>query len=369
MVLKSDKKHIWFVSGFDLNNKKSWSGTCHVITSALKEKFSTAEISFVSFPRLPFFLQAVKKIYKYLFFIPMWSNCRDLFSFPVRTKFLEKKLSENIPDTIFFFADDFCVTDRMPKTVTCIAYLDAVIQEILPYYQNCNKIGRTFFDRKTQEMLNRMNIIFTLNEWTRKELIENYHLNKERIYNVGFGINVQPYHEEKNYKEELLLIVLKKGKEKHKGLHLLLEAFRLLRSKNPHVRLAVVGTELKPEIPGVEYYYNYPREKTVELFKASTLYVMPALAEPNGITYLEALANKTPIVGINRFAFPEFSGYGEWGWGIEREDPVELADVLHSALQDKERLQQMGIKGQEFVMKRYKWDIVTQEMYDIMAKA
>ena len=65
---------------------------------------------------------------------------------------------------------------------------------------------------------------------------------------------------------------------------------------------------------GVTYYYNEPRSKTVELLQKATLYVMPAIREPNGITYLEALANKTPIIGLNRFAFPEFCGYGEYGF-------------------------------------------------------
>ena len=68
---------------------------------------------------------------------------------------------------------------------------------------------------------------------------------------------------------------------------------------------------------GVFYYYNQPRTVTVSLFQECALYAMPALLEPNGITYLEALANKMPILGLNRFAFPEFSGYGKFGFIVD----------------------------------------------------
>lgn len=95
---------------------------------------------------------------------------------------------------------------------------------------------------------------------------------------------------------------------------------------------------------------------------------MPALREPNGITYLEGLANKAPIVGLNRFAFPEFSGNGEWGFICNNDDPQELADTIIKALSDKETLKIMGEKGQKFVIENYNWDKVVNNMIDIMKK-
>ena len=164
----------------------------------------------------------------------------------------------------------------------------------------------------------------------------------------------------------MLLIVLRKGTEKYKGLLLLLEAFKVLKKKRPNAKLAVVGTQLEETPEGVTWYFDQPRSVTVELFRKATLYVMPALSEPNGITYLEALANKTPIVGLNRFAFPEFSGDGKWGFMVENEDHEELAAVLERALDDKILLKEMGETGQKFVMNRYKWDLVADKMIDEM---
>ena len=83
---------------------------------------------------------------------------------------------------------------------------------------------------------------------------------------------------------------------------------------------------------------------------------MPALFEPNGITYLEALANKAPIVGLNRFAFPEFAGYGKYGFIVDNADKDLLAHTIIDALSDKQRLEIMGIKGQEYVISNFSWD-------------
>lgn len=89
---------------------------------------------------------------------------------------------------------------------------------------------------------------------------------------------------------------------------------------------------------------------------------MPSRNEPNGITYLEALYNKTPFVALNRFSTPEFSNNGKWGFLCNSENPEDLADVVIEALSDKERLKTMGIEGQQFVKENYNWEKTVSEM-------
>lgn len=42
----------------------------------------------------------------------------------------------------------------------------------------------------------------------------------------------------------MLLIVLRKGTERYKGLDLLLEAFRIVHQEDPAVQLSVVGSDM-----------------------------------------------------------------------------------------------------------------------------
>lgn len=271
----------------------------------------------------------------------------------------------NKPNVVLFLAAH-CVNIKFDKDVKYAAYIDVDHNKMFPFYRN--KIGKRLYiliyNHYTKRSLKRMDVIFTLNEWSRVSIINRYDLDTNKVLNVGVGINLDFFHGDKDYNNELLLIVLRKGMEDRKGLSLLLASFRHLKKRRPNVRLAIVGTEPETEDEGVDYYYNYPREKTKELFRESCLFVMPAKFEPNGTTYLEALANKTPIVGMNKFAFPEFSGYGKWGFILEKEDSVELSELLNVALENKARLKSMGIEGQEFVAKRYQWNEVVNQMSD-----
>ena len=349
------------------NNPKLWSGTPHTLKQ-LFEKKETCEISTLNWQ----INRNVRRVYHIIYgkIFLNFGTARD----PFLHRFCEQKINKTLkhledkPDWLLFISD-YRITDKMLGKYKTAGYFDAFIFTWLEYMED-NRFGKKHFLRIYEKYnridLERMEVIFTQNEWTRQAIITHYSIAKEKIINVGFGVNLKPYQGEKNYNEEVLLIVLRKGTEKYKGLLLLLEAFQLLRKNRPQVKLAVVGTDVGADHPNVTCYYNQSREVTVKLFKKATLYVMPALHEPNGITYLEALANKAPIVGLNRFAVPEFSGYGEWGFMAQNDHPQELANVMEEALSNKERLREMGIKGQQFVMERYRWELVVDKMVQTM---
>lgn len=89
---------------------------------------------------------------------------------------------------------------------------------------------------------------------------------------------------------------------------------------------------------------------------------MPAINEPWGLVYLEALSCKTPIIGLNRNAFPEICNFGQYGFILEKPDPEELANVIMAALKDQEKLAEMGLAGQEFVTGNFTWERVTDKI-------
>jgi glycosyltransferase involved in cell wall biosynthesis len=351
----------------DFNNPKVWSGTqCN-----LRKSFEPiAQTQTVNWELSRQILRLYHVVFLKIFF--GHGTTRDPFLQSLSRYTIKRLLIQDRdrPDFLLFVSD-YLIPDSIAGYTKYAAYFDSFLKEQLRYSDD-TRLGKGWFIQKYEESnrteLEKMTLIFTQNEWTRQCIINEYGNLGERIHNVGFGINVTPFDGVKNYNDELLLIVLRKGTERYKGLLLLLDAFKILKNQRPKVRLAVVGTELPDKPDGVEYYYNFPRSKTVELFQAATLYVMPALHEPNGITYLEALANKTPIVGLNRFAVPEFSGNGQWGFAANQADPVELADVLNKALNDKDGLREMGEKGQAFVLNRYRWELVADRMLNEMKK-
>lgn len=359
--------HVCFAAKGIVLESKNWSGTPYRLATVFRNSFPEITISTLSIPRFQL-IKLWERFYGRFFYLLYTSTCRG-FLYPYYISSIRKKINCLNPDWVLFFADDFCVSQNYSSRIKYAAYIDGNMRRMIAARDDLKPGKRLFmplFEKRTKKMLNRLDILFTQNEWTKESIIEDYHIDPNKIFNVGFGINAEMWYGEKDYSNNLLLIVLRKGVERMKGLYLLLDAFEILKKRVMNVRLAVVGTEEEKRQEGVEYYYNCPREKTLELFRAATLYVMPAFREPNGITYLEALANRTPIVGLNRFAFPEFSGYGKWGFGVEYPEPVELARILEVALKDKNQLRSMGIEGQQFVADKYRWELVARKMSNIM---
>ena len=272
------------------------------------------------------------------------------------------------PDACLFISD-FCIPERLTPAAKYFVYTDAALPAIARYQSR--PVRPTFvrdYRVLTRRYLDRTSMVFTMNEWTREFYIDEYDFPADRVVNVGFGINVAPFFGPKDYSRQLMLIVLRPNTEENKGLNLLLAAWPDIRAALPQAELAVVGTELESRPLGVTYYVNQPREKTVELMHEASLFVMPALCEANGIVYPEALASRTPILGLDRLAFPEFAGYGKYGFIVKEPKPALVAQKVVEALSQPSVLQRMGQGGQRFAMSNYSWDRTAKLMVDAMAE-
>lgn len=348
------------------DDTKVWSGTPSTLNHLFKEKgFETAHVDMSSM--LNIWHYRLRTLMKKLGFDGL-EKLPILFQ---RLGLSVSRVDETLEDrTSLLFISSNAINKPLKKTHHAYIYVDAVArprQEFAPKPSFPKSLFREYGLKKYEEYDMRSfsfaTKIFTQNEWSRKYIVEAYGVPADKVINVGFGVNLSFYKEEKDYTRNLLLIVLRKGLEEPKGLNLLLPAFRIAKQTIKDLELAVVGTD-GPEEEGVTYYYNQPRSTTVQLFKECVLYTMPALNEPNGITYLEALANKSPILGLDRFSVPEFSGYGKYGFYTPSATPKSIAELIISALSDKNRLKAMGEAGQEFVEERYTW----LKVIDLMVK-
>jgi glycosyltransferase involved in cell wall biosynthesis len=155
--------------------------------------------------------------------------------------------------------------------------------------------------------------IFSISEYVKDNLISHYGLSPEKITVVGTGLGViEPYFGEKHYSNNKILFAAK-GRFEDKGGFLVIEAFKIAKNSNPNLELIIVGQNnytSKINLPNVKTYGFIPKEALQKLFNECSLFLMPAINEPWGLVYLEALACKMPIVGLNRNSFPEISGGG-----------------------------------------------------------
>lgn len=207
--------------------------------------------------------------------------------------------------------------------------------------------------------------IFTAGRHVADNMVQRLGVPAAKVSAIGTGMgDIQPYFGAKDYRRQRLLIVAK-NRPRDKGLPLLLAAFERARAQLPELHLTVIGGAKYPELkdrPGIEPTGWISAEELQRLFEQASLFVMPATYEPWGLSYLEALACRVPIVGLDRGAFPELSGEGRYGFTLAHATDEALASLIIDALGNPQRLEQMGAEGQRASLERCRWERVAADM-------
>jgi glycosyltransferase involved in cell wall biosynthesis len=214
-------------------------------------------------------------------------------------------------------------------------------------------------DKLEKKGYHQMEHIFTTSEYVKNNFIEHYEIDPEKITVVGTGLGIiKPFYGKKNYTNGKILFAAK-GSFEEKGGHLALEAFKIALKINPKLELTIVGhneyTE-KINLPNVKTCGFIAIGELQDIFNDSSLFLMPAINEIWGLVYLEALACKIPIIGLNRNSFPEISDYGNYGFGLDNADPAKLAKIIVNAFENPEQLSEMGQKAQEYCLNKFTWN-------------
>ncbi|MBK5232230.1 MAG: glycosyltransferase family 4 protein [Thermoleophilia bacterium] len=213
---------------------------------------------------------------------------------------------------------------------------------------------------------------FPLSRSTASELQDRYGISSDRITPVGSGRGniAANYDPDKDYSTKRVLFAAKQ-RFRQKGGMLLLEAMRQVADLDPDVRLTIVGGPEDMdagEIPSNVTVLGFLTQQELETeFHKASLFAMPATLEPWGLVYLEALASRTPILGLRRNAFPEIAGDGEFGIILDDPDPGSIASAIVTAVNEPNKLQEMAEVGQKYALDHYTWDAAARRLSDGMS--
>lgn len=201
---------------------------------------------------------------------------------------------------------------------------------------------------------------FPISEHVASSLRAHYGAAAHKITVVGTGRGkIVPLRNHKDYTRKNILVVAAQRLE-DKGVPLLLEALQIARQTDPQLHLTLVAPDahrgLVQDAEGVTFTGRVEWSALQTLFEEACLYAMPALCEPWGLVYAEALATKTPLLGLDRGAFPELSGRGNYGFVVPDATPEAVAQTLLEAVSDPGRLQAMGEAGQKFCLEAFTWE-------------
>jgi glycosyltransferase involved in cell wall biosynthesis len=196
-------------------------------------------------------------------------------------------------------------------------------------------------------------------------------IDRRRIHVVPLGINFDGFDAGGTNLEPFTIGFLARITPE-KGLHLLTEAYRILRSRGqlPASRLSVAGylaPEQKPYLAGIrkdlalwgladqfQYHGELHRHGKLSFLKALSAFSVPeSYADPKGLFLLEAMASGIPVVQPRRGAFTEIVERTGGGLLVEPDSPDALAQAFWELCTDPAQRAALGARGYRGVRAHY----------------
>jgi alpha-maltose-1-phosphate synthase len=228
-----------------------------------------------------------------------------------------------------------------------------------------------------QTFYRRVHLVFTMSEWLRQSMIQDFGANPENVFAVGAGPNLSyarqlidsPPVDTQRMKTILFVGVDFEGK----GGPMLIQVFRQVRKHVPDAKLQIVGCNVPLDEPGVEVVGVLDKSdrrqeaRLRQLYEEASVFALPTRFDCFGIAFVEAMYHRLPCLGSNICAIPELIRNGETGYILPPQDASQWTDKIIQLLRDERLSRTMGNRGFEYATTRYDWQCVVDRMLTAMA--
>jgi glycosyltransferase involved in cell wall biosynthesis len=173
--------------------------------------------------------------------------------------------------------------------------------------------------------IGRSRIVIADSEHVRGELIDRYRLEPERVRVIHLAVDHQGFTPDGRTREPFLIYPANFWP--HKNHDRLFQAFALVRSERPELRLVLTGADHRGRMlpAGVESRGHVPLAALVELYRSAAALIFPSLYEGFGIPCLEAMACACPVAASRVASLPEVCGDAAVYF-----DPESVADIARA---------------------------------------
>lgn len=156
----------------------------------------------------------------------------------------------------------------------------------------------------------------------------------------------------------------------HKNLPRLIEAFDILVTQHPDLKLVLAGKHEKHYFELIDWARNHPSRKNIVfpgyvsdselkwLYQHCRAYVFASLSEGFGLPPLEAMAHDAPVISSNASCMPEV--YGDAAYYFDAQKPKDIAAKINDVLAD-EPLRKKLIRNGHAQLKKYSWRKMAEE--------
>ena len=211
----------------------------------------------------------------------------------------------------------------------------------------------------------------------KKDIMESYGIEAERIEVIPNGIDIKKYRKEENpqvlerYGVRKPYVLFLGRLSRQKGIFDLVEASSRFPSE---VKLVLVTG--KADEGGIEedlareverrkniVWVNrmLGEEEVVAFYSSADVFVSPSTYEPFGIMNLEAMACGTPLVSTRVGGIKDVVVHGETGLLVNPGRPSEIVDSVNRILSDRKLAENLGKRGRRRVEEEFSWEKVAEK--------
>lgn len=221
-------------------------------------------------------------------------------------------------------------------------------------------------------------------DYIKNSNISNFYFkNSDKFHEIPFGVDFDKFKPLEKYKSEgeKLKLLFVGGLDKahyFKGIDVLLKALSGVKDK---YELNVVGngdliesykeTAEKLQITNsVNFLTDLDNDELVKYYQNTDLFILPSInkCEAFGLVLIEAMATGKPVVASNLPGVRSVFKEGEHGYLFETGQSDNLIEVLNKIYLNREKLKNMGEKARGYVLHKYNWNNIANEIFDLYKK-
>lgn len=160
-------------------------------------------------------------------------------------------------------------------------------------------------------------------------------------------------------KHKQIKLVFVGGIEKNKNVGLICEAKKILENNGWNIDLYVVGKVKDKRVfekikPYIHYVESQPKERLINIYRNSDIFVMPSHKETFGLVYAEAMSQGLPVLYTKNQGFDGQFDDGVVGFAVSDVDAEELSikitDILNHYLDMSKNAYQN--------VKKFSWNVI-----------
>jgi glycosyltransferase involved in cell wall biosynthesis len=271
--------------------------------------------------------------------------------------------------------------------------------------------------------LRNVDLVTTVSDYVSQKTRRDFPMIADRLATTYNGIDALEFNRKRDYRtascREEKRILYAGAVSPHKGLHVLLDAFKIVARCYPGVRLDIAGpnhaypifevfdladreaislvapwyanddvsrlkarlslaptdagtymsrlkSQLSPDIAEkVAFLGMIPRAELVDRYFDADIFVFPPVWDEGfGIPPVEAMAAGTPVVASRSGAIVETVKDGETGVLVGKNDAPALAHALLELLENDAAREAMGLAARKRALSYFTWERIAERMYE-----